>query len=72
VAVTTIYMPLLDEGVDAWAPIKAQTLEDGLFRILGPMPTDQAWAFAPGALVRGERRLFGDGTEAVAATALAQ
>jgi hypothetical protein len=67
VNVETIYMPLLDEGTDVWAPVQAEKLESGLFRGLGPMPRDQEWTFAPGAIVRGELHRFSDGSDGVVA-----
>ena len=47
----TIYMQLLDEGTDVWRPVQAETLAGGLFRVLGPVPQDEKWAFSPGAIV---------------------
>jgi hypothetical protein len=60
-------MPLLDEGTDAWAPVEAQALGDGLFRVVGSMPSDQQWEFAPGAIVHGEAKVFSDGSNGIVA-----
>jgi hypothetical protein len=60
--VETIYVYLLDEGTDAWAPVQAQSLGDGRFRLIGSMPEDQEWQFAPGAVVNVEV-LESDGAE---------
>ena len=29
----TVYVKLLDEGVDAWRPVKAMALADGTYRL---------------------------------------
>jgi hypothetical protein len=58
----TIYMPLLGEGTDVWAPVQAEGLEGTSFRVLGPMPDDQEWAFSVGEVVDVEPRTFADGS----------
>jgi hypothetical protein len=63
----TIYMPLLDEGVEVWAPVAAEPLGEGQYRILGPVPDDQEWRFSPGEIVRVELRTFADGKAALSA-----
>jgi hypothetical protein len=57
----TIYMPLLDEGTDVWRPVEAVREGDG-YLVLGPMPSEETWKFAPGTVVRCEFRVFSDGT----------
>jgi hypothetical protein len=49
---TTIHMPLLDEGTDVWRPVKAERMSDDTFRVLGPVPETEEWAFPPGTIVR--------------------
>ena len=68
--VETIYMPLLDEGTDVWAPIQAQRLDAARFRVLGPMPSAQEWAFAPGAIVITGDKTFSDGICGIVALAI--
>jgi hypothetical protein len=51
-----ILMPLIDEGADVWRPVEAEPLGDGAWRVLGPAPYGETWAFAPGTVVRCERR----------------
>jgi hypothetical protein len=63
----TIYMELLDEGTDCWRPIQVETLPDNLYRVIGPVPSEEIWAFAPGSIVRGEPKIFGDGREGIVA-----
>ena len=58
---TTIYMPLLEEGTDVWRPVEATHLAADLYRVEGAMPADEAWAFMPGAIVRCERTTFIEG-----------
>ena len=68
--VETIYMPLLGEGTDVWAPIQAQRLDGARFRVLGPMPSDQEWAFAPGAIVDTGEKTFSGGARGIVALAI--
>lgn len=58
---TTVFMPLQDEGVDVWRPVDAEHLGEGRYRILGPVPEDETWAFEPGAVVQCEWKTFADG-----------
>jgi hypothetical protein len=57
----TIHMPLLDEGTPAWTKIAARHLGNSRYRILGIMPTEEKWAYAPGAIVRCESKIFAGG-----------
>lgn len=57
----TIYMPLLNEGVDVWRPVKATQMSQDTYRVDGEMPFSEDWAFAPGSLVRCELKTFGSG-----------
>ena len=58
---TTVFMPLENESVDVWRPVDAEHLGEGRYRILGPVPEDEKWAFEPGAIVRCEWKTFADG-----------
>ena len=64
---TTVYVPLVDEGVDVWRPVVAEPVGPMLFRLTGPVPDGEAWAFEPGAVVRCYERTFADGTRGPAA-----
>lgn len=66
----TIYMPFLNEGTEAWRPITAERLGADTFRIIGPKPDDEEWAFAPGDVVRGMIKQFSDGQNGIVAIAL--
>lgn len=45
-----IYVHLLDEGVDAWRPVKAELLRTGVYRIVGQIYDREveSWQFEPG------------------------
>lgn len=51
----TIYIKLLDEGIDVWRPVLAQRLDGELFLILlapyNLVPSDEQWEFLPGSHV---------------------
>ena len=56
---TTIYVALLDEGVDVWRPVEAERLASGLFRILSEREDpDEIWEFFSGSIVKCESRRF--------------
>jgi hypothetical protein len=47
---TTIYVSLLDEGVQVWRPVAAEHLDGDVYRIVA-QPYDretERWAFQPG------------------------
>jgi hypothetical protein len=67
---TTIYMPLLNEGTAVWRLVAAERLNQDTFRVTGPMPDDEQWAFAPGSVVTVAAQLFADGQSGVVAMAL--
>ena len=57
----TVYVALLDEGVDVWRPVHAQHVAGNLYRLMGEQPDDESWPFAVGDVVRCEKRtLSGD------------
>jgi hypothetical protein len=49
----TIYVYLLDEGVDGWRPVEG-LVESAGYRITGSEPEGENWQFKPGSLVRCE------------------
>jgi hypothetical protein len=67
--VETIYLALLNEGVDVWRPIDARC-EGDLYRIVDSVPESEPWAFGPGTLVRCELRELADGPALVAVEAV--
>ena len=70
-AVTQILIELLNEGTRVWRPAPASQVAPGMFRIGGPIPADEQWAFKPGEVVRAELHTFEDGHAALVAVALA-
>ena len=64
----TIYVRLLDEGTDAWYPVEAVPVSDGIYEIVGknPDPEDLHWEFGEGSKVRCRPRQLSDGPQLVA------
>ena len=59
---TTIYVYLLDEGVDVWRPVQAHHLGGDLYRIISINEhEDEQWQFRTGDVVRCAMRTFSDG-----------
>ena len=52
----TVWMPLQGEGQDVWVQVEAEVVGDSTFRVLGPEPDGQAWAYGPDAIVRCEQK----------------
>ncbi|MCX9076368.1 MAG: hypothetical protein OIN84_00180 [Candidatus Methanoperedens sp.] len=53
----TIYIRLLDEGVETWRPTTAEEVRPGVFMILPSTsfdPETETWEFTPGQLVECE------------------
>lgn len=67
----TIYMPLLNEGTEVWRPVEASHLKGDTYRVEGPVPEDEEWAFAPGTLVCCEPKTFSDGENGLTAVSAA-
>jgi len=65
----SIFVALLDVGVEVWRPVRARPLLGGLFRIVGVDAdvSEETWQFPAGAIVRCEERRLGDGTLATTA-----
>jgi hypothetical protein len=63
----TVFVPLPDEGTDVWRPVVADPVGPMLFRLTGPVPDGEVWAFEPGTVVRCYERVFADGTRGLAA-----
>lgn len=65
----TVFVSLLDEGVNVWRPVSARPLGQGLFRLVGVNAnvSDERWQFPAGAIVKCVTRQFEDGTTGVVA-----
>jgi hypothetical protein len=51
-----IFVRLIDEGVDVWRPVRAERLDDGVYRIVD-QPYDrelETWQFGPDDIVVAE------------------
>lgn len=61
----TIYVRLLDEGVDVWRPVSAETLGEGRYRIIleNTKSEDEKWEFETGDVVHCVEKELLDGTE---------
>ena len=57
---TTIFVRLLDGGIEGWRPVEAVEEQPGCYRIVevNPDPTVERWEFASGDLVRCEQQIF--------------
>ena len=64
--VTTIYMPLLNEGVDVWRPVRAMKITDLGYMVTESPQSDEEWAFQPGHILRCEERQWSGETKLVA------
>jgi hypothetical protein len=51
----SIYVALLDEGIDVWLPVMARRLPNGTYLILEQDydRSTEAWQFEPGSIVKG-------------------
>jgi len=60
----TLYVRLLNEGVEVYRPTQAVPVGDGIYKLLPTPdydPTDEEWEFTPGSTVRGIlRSLLGE------------
>jgi len=70
----TVYVALLDEGLDVWRPTEAEQLPNGSYRILATPDydaEDEKWEFPPGSHVICQKRRISTG-EVLAAVRRAQ
>jgi len=67
--VATIFVRLLDEGVDVWRPVPAIDIGNQRFRLTAPDDYDtsfETWEFPRGAVVDCETKTLSDGPALVA------
>ncbi|HEU0311193.1 MAG TPA: hypothetical protein VFR36_08255 [Sphingomicrobium sp.] len=64
--ITTIYMPLLNEGTDVWRPVEAMKIGELGYMVTENAPPEEEWAFQPGHILRCEERQLSGGTHLVA------
>lgn len=65
----TIFVGLMDEGVEVWRPVQARPLDHGHFRIIGvdADTSEETWQFPVGAIVKCVNKKFADGTSGMSA-----
>lgn len=71
---TTVYVRLLDEGVDVWRPVPAIDLGNRRYRLLATGdydPETETWEYLPGTTVMGEVQVKSGGQIMVATSAVA-
>ena len=64
-----VYVRLLGEGTTVYRPTRAVQVGPGAVKLLPPKnfdPSDEQWEFAPGSVVRIERRVLSGGEVLVA------
>ncbi len=63
----TVFVRLLDEGVDVWRPVEARRVSAATYRLADvPAPSGESWSFQPGETVVAEARDHGSGPMLVA------
>jgi hypothetical protein len=53
-------MPLQGEGIDVWVQVDAIVVGDSTFKVLGPQPEGQCWAYEPDSIVRCVTKILVD------------
>ena len=70
-SLATIFVPLLDEAVQAWRPVEAELLPDSLYRIITKNDEGkERWRYNAGQVVRCEARVI-DGERCLVAVGTA-
>jgi hypothetical protein len=62
----TIYVELLNEGVQVWRPVDAEQISADVFKIVAQKDVDEDWDFETGDLVTCEERTLSNGKALVA------
>ena len=65
-SLTTIYMPLLNEGTDVWRAVEAIKIGDLGYMVTENPPADEDWAFQLGHILKCEERQFSGKAQLVA------
>lgn len=66
-----VYVELLEEGTPCWRPVEAENEGGNTYRLLGPLPEGEAWAFQPGERVLCKEHTFSSGERGLLAYARA-
>ena len=67
ITMATIYVQLLDEGIECWRPVEAEHVEGDRYRIIETPPDGERWAFPSGSVVRCSPQLL-QGSETILGT----
>ena len=67
-----VFVALLHEGTDVWRQVPATRIENNIFRLEGPVPSDEEWEFLPGQIVECEPKIFSGGSSGLVAARVAQ
>ena len=67
----TIFIRLMDEGVECWRPVEAEP-RGSTYLLIGPMPSDERWEFPAGSLVVCQQTEFSEGKTGLAVVRLAE
>tara|TARA_R110000868_G_C10880914_1_gene762953 strand:+ start:1421 stop:1645 length:225 start_codon:yes stop_codon:yes gene_type:complete len=62
-----IFVPLLEEGTEVWRPVKAESLNNDLFKIISINESDETWEFTTGQTVKCITKTFADGKSGLVA-----
>jgi hypothetical protein len=62
----TIFLNILDAGINCLRPVKAEHLGRDFYRIVEPAPADEKWEFLTGQVVRCQKRTLSSGKAMVA------
>ncbi len=63
-----IFVKLLNEGTDVWRPVKAKSLDNGLYKIISTSKADEIWEFKSGEEVMCSTKTFADGKSGLVAS----
>jgi hypothetical protein len=70
---TTIYVPLLNEGTDVWRPVNAEPISRAIYRIVSESPDsgDEECVYSSGQEVTVEEHVFSEGKRGLVAVGAA-
>jgi hypothetical protein len=63
-----IFVKLLNEGTEVWRPVKAESLDNGLYKIISNNKADEIWEFKSGETVTCSTKTFADGKTVLVAS----
>ncbi len=63
-----IFVQLLNEGTEVWRPVKAESLDNGLYKIISANKSDETWEFNSGETVKCSTKAFAEGNSGLVAS----